>query len=45
MKNWVSILENLTLWNKTIKESKVLLNLPQELHKDWYNFMIFGYEL
>jgi hypothetical protein len=39
MKNWMSILENLSLENKAIKESEVLFNLPQELHTEWDNFM------
>ena len=39
MKNWMSILENLSLENNTIKESEVLFNLPQELHTEWDNFM------
>jgi hypothetical protein len=33
------ILENLSLQDKTIKESEILFNLPQELHSDWDNFM------
>jgi hypothetical protein len=33
------ILENLSLQDKTIKESDILFNLPQELHSDWDNFM------
>jgi hypothetical protein len=36
---WMRILENLSLQDKTIKESEILFNLPQELHSDWDNFM------
>jgi hypothetical protein len=39
MKNWMNVLETLTLQDKVIKESEVLFNLPQELHNDWDNFM------
>lgn len=39
MNNWINSLENLSLSDKNIKESEVLLNLPQELHSDWDNFM------
>jgi len=39
MNNWMRILENLSLRDKTIKESEILVNLPQELHSDWDNFM------
>jgi hypothetical protein len=39
MNNWMNILENISLKSKEIKESEVLLNLPQELHNDWDNFM------
>jgi hypothetical protein len=39
MKNWMNVLETLTLQGKVIKESEVLFNLPQELHNDWDNFM------
>jgi hypothetical protein len=39
MKNWMNILENLSLQNKEIKESEILLNLPNELQNDWDNFM------
>jgi hypothetical protein len=39
MKNWMNVLETLTLQDKVIKESEVLFNLPQELHSDWDNFM------
>jgi hypothetical protein len=39
MNNWMDILENLSLRNKSIKESEVLFNLPQDLHNDWDNFM------
>ncbi len=35
----MDILENLSLRNKSIKESEVLFNLPQDLHNDWDNFM------
>lgn len=35
----MNILENISLKSKEIKESEVLLNLPQELHNDWDNFM------
>jgi hypothetical protein len=33
------ILEKISLQDKTIKESDILFNLPQELHSDWDNFM------
>lgn len=39
MNDWTNILENLSLQCSDIKESEVLLNLPQELHSDWDNFM------
>jgi hypothetical protein len=39
MSHWMRILENLSLQDKTIKESEILFNLPQELHSDWDNFM------
>jgi hypothetical protein len=39
MNNWMSVLENLSLQSKEIKESEILLNLPNELHGDWDNFM------
>ena len=39
MKNWMDVLENLSLQGKAIKESEVLFNLPQELHTEWDNFM------
>jgi hypothetical protein len=39
MNNWINILEKLSLENNTIKESEILINLPQELHSDWDNFM------
>jgi hypothetical protein len=39
MNNWINILEKLSLENDTIKESEILINLPQELHSDWDNFM------
>lgn len=39
MNNWISILEELSLSDKNIKESEVLFNLPQNLHNDWDNFM------
>lgn len=39
MNNWISILKELSLSDKTIKESEVLFNLPQNLHNDWDNFM------
>ena len=35
----MNVLESLTLQDKTIKESEVLFNLPQELHTEWDNFM------
>ena len=35
----MDILENISLKSKEIKESEILLNLPQELHNDWDNFM------
>jgi hypothetical protein len=39
MNTWMDILENISLKSKEIKESEILLNLPQELHNDWDNFM------
>jgi len=39
MNNWINILEKLSLENNTIKESEILINLPQQLHSDWDNFM------
>jgi hypothetical protein len=39
MNNWMSVLENLSLQGKEIKESEILFNLPKELHNDWDNFM------
>ena len=39
MNNWINILEKLSLENNTIKESDILINLPQQLHSDWDNFM------
>jgi hypothetical protein len=39
MNDWISVLEKLSLSDKTIKESEVLFNLPQNLHNDWDNFM------
>jgi hypothetical protein len=39
MNTWMDILENISLKSKEIKESEVLLNLPQELHSEWDNFM------
>jgi len=39
MKNWMNILEALTLQDKAIKESEILFNLPRELHTEWDNFM------
>ena len=39
MNTWTSILESLSLQEKEIKESEILLNLPQEFHNDWDNFM------
>ena len=35
----MSVLENLSLQGKEIKESEILFNLPKELHNDWDNFM------
>jgi hypothetical protein len=39
MNNWMSVLENLSLQGKEIKESEILFNLPQNLHNEWDNFM------
>lgn len=39
MKNWIKILNQKTLEASAIKESEILINLPQELHPDWDNFM------
>ena len=39
MNNWINILEKLSLENNAIKESDILINLPQQLHSDWDNFM------
>ena len=39
MKNWINILEDISLQGREIKESLILLNLPQELHDDWDIFM------
>ena len=39
MNTWMDILDNISLKSKEIKESEILLNLPQELHNDWDNFM------
>jgi len=39
MNNWMSVLENLSLQGKEIKESEILFNLPHDLHNDWDNFM------
>jgi len=39
MKNWMNVLETLSLQGKAIKESEVLFNLPNNLHNDWDNFM------
>lgn len=35
----MSVLENLSLQGKEIKESEILFNLPHDLHNDWDNFM------
>ncbi len=35
----MSVLENLSLQGKEIKESEILFNLPQNLHNEWDNFM------
>lgn len=39
MNNWMSVLENLSLQGKEIKESEILFNLPQNLHNEWDIFM------
>jgi hypothetical protein len=39
MKNWMDILEKLSLRDSVIKESEILFNLPHDLHDDWDNFM------
>jgi len=39
MNNWINVLEKLSLEKNTIKESDILINLPQQLHSDWDNFM------
>jgi hypothetical protein len=39
MNNWINSLEKLSLEKNAIKESDILINLPQQLHSDWDNFM------
>ena len=39
MNNWINVLEKLSLEKNTIKVSDILINLPQQLHSDWDNFM------
>jgi len=39
MNNWINILEKFSLEKNSIKESDILINLPQQLHSDWDNFM------
>lgn len=36
--NWKQNLENLCV-DSCIAESKILINIPQEYHSDWDNFM------
>ena len=39
MKNWAQILNEKTLEAQAIKESEILINIPNELREEWDNFM------
>ena len=39
MNNWIKTLRQLSSESSAVEESKVLFNLPQNLHNDWDNFM------
>jgi hypothetical protein len=39
MKNWEQILNEKSLEAQTIKESEILINIPNELREEWDNFM------
>jgi hypothetical protein len=39
MKDWVKILNEKTLEAQAIKESEILINIPNELREEWDNFM------
>ena len=39
MKNWSQILNEKSLDAQAIKESEILINIPNELREEWDNFM------
>jgi hypothetical protein len=39
MKNWSQILNEKSLESQAIKESEILINIPNELREEWDNFM------
>ena len=39
MKNWAQILNEKSLEAQAIKESEILINIPNELREEWDNFM------
>jgi hypothetical protein len=39
MKNWAQILNDKSLESQALKESEILINIPNELREEWDNFM------
>ena len=39
MKNWIQILNEKFLETQAIKESEILINIPNHLREEWDNFM------
>jgi hypothetical protein len=39
MRNWAQILSEKSLEAQAIKESEILINIPNELREEWDNFM------
>jgi hypothetical protein len=39
MKDWAQILNEKSLEAQAIKESEILINIPNELREEWDNFM------
>ena len=39
MNEWINILKRKSTEGDAIKESEILVNIPQHLHSEWDNFM------
>jgi hypothetical protein len=39
MKDWIQILNDKSLESQALKESEILINIPNELREEWDNFM------